>query len=469
LASPYHIPLVLEAQFDTIFCCGFKAHSDQNIRSGFALTKWFEALDRNSTSTEKNGSMPNKSLAASESDRAGAFLAPRVRHAKPSPTAEISNAVRRLQSTGRAVINLGEGELDFETPRHIQDAGIDAIRAGQTKYTPVSGTAALKQAIIGKFRNENGLKFEPGEVIAGAGAKQIIFSAFLATVCEGDEVVLPAPYWVSYPDMVRLADGTPVVLNCDENSGWKVRPEQLAAAITPRTRWVVLNSPSNPTGAIYSARELRELADVLLTHPHVLVLSDDIYEHIRYAGDFATIAAVEPRLKERVLTVNGVSKAYSMTGWRLGYAGGPKWLIAAIDMLHSQSTSNPSSISQAATICALETGTQFLEEWIAELRARRDLAAGILNAAQGLRTAVPEGAFYLFVNCTGTFGKKMTDGKVIGTDLDFANYLLDSVGVGTVHGSAFGTPGYIRVAYAIDREILEKACRMIVEACGNLH
>lgn len=396
------------------------------------------------------------------------LLAPRIRQARASPTAEISNAVRRLRGTGRTVINLGEGELDFDTPDHVQSAGIEAIRSGNTKYTPVSGTQEIRQAIIQKFQSENGLHFEATEVIAGTGAKQIIFSAFQATVSQGDEVILPAPYWVSYPDMVRLADGTPVVIGCDENASWKLRPEQLAAAITPRTRWVVLNSPNNPTGAIYSRQELAALAEVLVDNPHVLILSDDIYEHIRYDGDFATIAAVEPRLAERTLTVNGVSKAYSMTGWRLGYAGGPAWLISAIDMLHSQSTSNPSSISQAATICALQHGTQFLTEWIAELKARRDLAAKILNTATGLRTGLPEGAFYLFVNCNATLGRQTPDGTIIDDDLYFAKYLLESVGVGTVHGSAFGAPGYIRVAYAIDRDILKNACNKIVEACAAL-
>lgn len=401
-------------------------------------------------------------------DHEGAFLAPRLRQAKPSPTSEISNAVRRLRAAGRTVINLGEGELDFSTPVHVQDAGVKAIRSGVTKYTPVSGTDELKRAIVEKFRTENDLHFEATEVIAGAGAKQIIFSAFMATLSQGDEVILPAPYWVSYPDMVRLADGSPVVITCDENAAWKLGPQQLAAAISPRSRWLVLNSPSNPTGAIYSRQELAALAEVLVAHPHILVLSDDIYEHIRYDCEFATIAAVEPDLKNRTLTVNGVSKAYSMTGWRLGYAGGPAWLISAIDMLHSQSTSNPSSISQAATVCALQRGTSFLSEWIVELRARRDLAAKIINTASGLRTGVPDGAFYLFVNCSGTLGTRTPDGGIIGSDLDFASYLLNSIGVGTVPGSAFGTPGYIRIAYAIDRDTLESACNRIVEACGNL-
>ena len=396
------------------------------------------------------------------------FLAPRLQQVRPSPTAVISEKIRALRAAGRSVINLGEGELDFDTPHHVKAAGIRAIEAGDTKYTAVSGTPALKQAIIDKFRNENGLSFGPGEVIAGTGAKQIIFNAFLASVAQGDEVIVPAPYWVSYPDMVRLAEGTPVVVACEENARWKLRPEVLAAAITPRTRWLVLNSPNNPTGAIYSRGELAALAEVLLAHDHVLVMADDIYEHMRYGGDFATIAQVEPRLRERTLTVNGVSKAYSMTGWRIGYAAGPSWLIAAIDTLHSQSTSNPSSISQAAAVEALKGGTAFMADWIAELTARRDHAVAAINHARGLRCTAPEGAFYLFVNCAGTFGRRAPDGRTIDDDLGFANYLLDSVGVGTVHGAAFGAPGYIRIAYAVDRDVLADACSRIVNACAAL-
>jgi aspartate aminotransferase len=366
------------------------------------------------------------------------------------------------------VINLGEGELDFDTPRHVKAAGIQAIQDGDTKYTAVSGTQALKQAIIDKFRNENGLSFGHKGVIAGAGAKQIIFNAFLASVALGDEVIVPAPYWVSYPDMIRLAEGTPMIVPCEENAGWKLRPEALEAAITSRTRWLVLNSPNNPTGAIYSRRELAALAEVLLAHDDVLVLADDIYEHMRYGGDFATIAEVEPRLRERTLTVNGVSKAYSMTGWRIGYAAGPAWLIAAIDTLHSQSTSNPSSIGQAAAVGALKGGTDFMAEWIAELTARRDHAVTAINVAKGLRCTAPEGAFYLFVNCADTLGRLTPEGKRIDDDLGFATYLLESVGVGTVHGSAFGTPQHIRIAYAVDRDVLADACTRIIRACEAL-
>ena len=410
--------------------------------------------------------VPNLTTSNESAERT--FLASRIRQAKLSPTAAISEKIRALRGAGRSVINLGEGELDFDTPLHVKEAGIQAIRDGDTKYTAVSGTDALKNAIVEKFHKENGLSFALEEIIAGAGAKQIIFNAFQATVSQDDEVIIPAPYWVSYPEMVRLADGAPRIISCGENAGWKIRPEELAAAITPHTRWLVLNSPSNPTGAIYSRHELASLAEVLLAHEHVLVMSDDIYEHIRYSGDFVTIAAVEARLRNRTLTVNGVSKAYSMTGWRIGYAAGPSWLISAIDTLHSQSTSNPSSISQAATVRALRSGREFMTDWIAELRVRRDLAVKAINSAKGLRTGTPNGAFYLFVNCMGTIGCRTPDDKIIRDDLDLANYLLDSVGVGIVHGGAFGAPGYVRIAYAVDRDVLADACGRIINACNAL-
>jgi aspartate aminotransferase len=405
-------------------------------------------------------------MAEGQSSRAQ--LAPRMQRVRPSPTAAISDKIRALRAAGHSIINLGEGELDFDTPDHVKRAGMQAIQDGETKYTAVSGTQALKEAIVEKFRVENGLTYALNEVIAGTGAKQIIFNAFLATVTMGDEVIVPAPHWVSYPDMIALADGTSCIVPCEENANWKLRPEALAAGITPRTRWLVLNSPNNPTGAIYSREELAVLAKVLLEHDDILVLADDIYEHMRYVGDFATIALVEPRLRDRTLTVNGVSKAYSMTGWRLGYGAGPAWLISAIDTLQSQSTSNPSSISQAATVHALKGGTAFMKEWIDELRARRDQAVSILNKAKGLRCTAPDGAFYLFANCAGTLGRRAPDGRIIENDFMFANYLLDSAGVGTVHGSAFGAPQYIRVAYAIDRDVLTKACERIVEACAVL-
>lgn len=395
-------------------------------------------------------------------------LSPRMTRIRPSPTSEISERIRRLRVEGREVINLGEGELDFDTPDHIKDAAHRAIDAGDTKYTSVGGTAALKAAIIGKLARENGVHYETSEVIAGTGAKSLIYNALLATVGPGDEVIVPAPYWVSYPDMVGVAEGEARIVACGENAGWKLSPAALAAAITPRTRWLILNSPNNPTGAVYSGSELRMLADILLAHRQVLVLSDDIYEHIRYGVAFATLPQVEPRLRDRVLLVNGVSKAYSMTGWRIGFAAGPTELIAAMEALQSQSTSNAASISQAAAVSALAAGTDFIGSRIATLCHRRDLALALLEQAPGLRCARPEGAFYLFVNCAGLFGHVRPDGTRIESDLDVANYLIEEAGVGVVHGAAFGMPGYFRLAYAVETDVLHKACEAIRAACGRL-
>ncbi|MBU9851945.1 pyridoxal phosphate-dependent aminotransferase [Rahnella aceris] len=397
------------------------------------------------------------------------FLAPRLRRVRPSPTAAISDQVRALSAAGNDVINLGEGELDFDTPAHIKQAGIDAIVQGDTKYTAVAGTAALKHAIMTKFNRENRISYRPDEVIAGSGAKQLIFNALLATVSSGDQVIIPAPYWVSYPDMVALAEGEPRIVHCLESDGWKLQPEVLAAAITPKTRWVILNSPNNPTGAVYSADELHALAAVLLEHPQVLVMADDIYEQICFVpGIFATLAEVEPRLKERILTVNGVSKGYSMTGWRLGYAGGPAWLISAMQILQSQSTSNPSSISQAATVAALEQGNAFIAEWIDILTHRRTLIMNCVNGIDGLSAETPPGAFYVFANCQGMSGKTTPSGDILRTDEDFAAYLLKSGHVATLQGSAFGAPGYLRIAYAIDDNRLQEACERITRACREL-
>ncbi|HEY0210738.1 aminotransferase class I/II-fold pyridoxal phosphate-dependent enzyme [Acerihabitans sp.] len=397
------------------------------------------------------------------------LLAPRLRRARPSPTAAISDQVRALTAAGQDVINLGEGELDFETPAHIKQAGVDAIVQGDTKYTAVSGTAALKNAIIAKFGRENGLHYAPEEVIAGSGAKQLIFNALLATVAAGDEVIIPAPYWVSYPDMVALAEGESRLVPCAEDRGWKLRPADLAAAIGAKTRWLILNSPNNPTGAVYSRAELQELAAVLLDHPRVLVMADDIYEHICHApGEFATLAQVEPRLRDRVLTVNGVSKGYSMTGWRLGYAGGPAWLVAAMQILQSQSTSNPSSISQAATVAALEQGLDFMDDWMATLARRRAIIMDCVNAIDGLDAAEPPGAFYVFANCSGIIGKKTPAGATLASDGDVAAYLLDAAHVATLQGSAFGASPYLRIAYAIDDRRLIEACERITRACRAL-
>ena len=395
-------------------------------------------------------------------------IAPRVASLRPSPTAEISDRIRALRAQGCCVVNLGEGELDFDTPDHIKQAGCDAIRTGDTKYTAVSGTSALKQAIAHKFARENGLHFEAAEIIAGAGAKQLIFNAFLATIIAGDEIIIPSPYWVSYPDMVTLAGGEPRIVACTESAGWKMSGQALEAAIGPRTRWVVLNSPNNPTGAVYSHAEIKALTDVLLRHPHVLVLTDDIYEHLCYGVPFATPSAVEPRLRARTLIVNGVSKAYSMTGWRLGFAAGPAVLVNAIETLQSQSTSNPSSISQAAAAKALAEGPSFIDEWMRILHRRRDIVVAALNAVPGLGCTTPDGAFYVYVNCAGLIGTRRPDGQQIRSDFDVAAYFLDAAGVGVVHGAAFGASPYVRVAYAVDDAILRDACTRIARACDEL-
>lgn len=395
-------------------------------------------------------------------------LSPRVAALRPSPTAAISEKVRRLTAEGRSIINLGEGELDFDTPDHIKEAGIAAIRRGDTKYTAVGGTADLKAAIIAKFRRENGLTYAADEVIVGVGAKQLILNALLATLSPGDEVVLPAPYWVSYPDMIALADGTARLLPCGEEQGFKPHAADLAAAITPRTRWVILNSPGNPSGAVLSPAEMGELTQVLAAHPHVLVMADDIYEHMLHEGLFATPAAVEPALRDRTLTVNGVSKAYSMTGWRIGYAGGPAWLIRAMQTLQSQSTTNACSISQAATVAALTGGLDFLAERRRILRDRRDRVLAAIAGIPGLRCAVPDGAFYAYVNCAGMIGRRTPDGRSIANDLDFADYLLSEAGIGVVHGAAFGLSPYIRIAYAIDTARLTVACERLRDACARL-
>lgn len=397
------------------------------------------------------------------------LLSPRMASVGASPTAEISNKVRALTADGHDVINLGEGELDFATPAHVCEAGIAAIRDGDTKYTAVSGTAELKAAICRKFARENRIAYSPGEVIAGAGAKQLIFNAFLATLSEGDEVIVPAPYWVSYPDMIRLAGGTPVIVACSRENQWKLTPEALSAALTSNTRWVVLNSPGNPTGTVYSEAEIAALADILVERESVLLLADDIYEHVRFGkGAFATPASVRPALKPRVLTVNGLSKGYSMTGWRLGYAGGPAWLIDAMQVLQSQSTSNPSTISQRAAIAALDGGIGFMADWIGQLAERRDIVLDALKGVAGIEADLPDGAFYVFADCGGLIGTVAPDGRTIQSDLDFATYLLEAAHVGVVHGSAFGTPGHIRIAYAIDTRTLRTACARIAEACGRL-
>jgi aspartate aminotransferase len=397
------------------------------------------------------------------------ILAERLKAIKPSPTIAVTNKARELKAAGRDVIGLGAGEPDFPTPENVKQAGIRAIQNDDTKYTAVDGTPALKQAIIAKFKRENGLTYAPNQIIVGTGGKQVLYNALVATLDKGDEVIIPAPYWVSYPDMVALADGTPVPVACPQNNGFKLRPEDLEAAITPRTKWVILNSPSNPTGAGYTWAEMKALTDVLLRHPHVWVLTDDMYEHLVYDDfKFCTPAQVEPRLYDRTLTTNGVSKAYCMTGWRIGYAGGPAQLIKAMQAIQSQSTSNPSSVSQAAAVEALNGPNGFIAEHNKVFAERRDLVVKMLNEAKGLRCPKPEGAFYVFPSCAGTIGKKTPEGKVIETDTDFVTYLLESVGVAVVQGSAFGLAPYFRISYATSTEALRDACTRIQKACAAL-
>jgi aspartate aminotransferase len=397
------------------------------------------------------------------------FLAQRLSLIKPSPTIAVTQKARELKAAGRDVIGLGAGEPDFDTPENIKDAAIAAIRRGDTKYTAVDGTPALKAAISGKFKRENGLDYQQDQITVGSGGKQVIYNALLATVEQGDEVIVPAPYWVSYPDIALLCGGKPVIVPCSQNNLFRLRPEDLEAAITPKTKWLILNSPSNPTGAVYSAAELKALGEVLLKHPHVWVLTDDMYEHVLYDDrEFATIAQVEPRLYERTLTVNGVSKAYCMTGWRIGYGGGPSPLIKAMAKLQSQSTTNPSSISQAAAVEALNGPQHFIAEHNKVFRERRDLVVRMLNQAPGLACSTPEGAFYVYPSCAGAIGKKTPQGKPIANDSDFVTYLLEAEGVAAVQGAAFGQSPFFRISYATSTEALHEACTRIKRACAAL-
>jgi aspartate aminotransferase len=397
------------------------------------------------------------------------IVADRLGKIKPSPTLAVDARAKELKAQGRDIINLGAGEPDFDTPDWIKDAAKKAMDAGKTKYTPVDGTPELKDAIIGKFKRDNGLTYARDQVTVGTGGKQVLYNAFMATLNPGDEVIIPAPYWVSYPDMAMLAEGMPVFVSCSEENGFKLTPATLESAITPKTKWVVLNSPSNPTGAAYSRAEMKALTDVLLRHPHVYVLSDDIYEHLVYDGfEFSTPAQVEPRLYDRTLTVNGVSKAYAMTGWRIGFAGGPKDIIKAMAKVQSQSTSNPSSISQAASVAALTGDHTFLNNWRAAYKARRDMVADMLNTAEGVSCMKPEGAFYVYPSCKGVIGRQTPDGKTIHNDEDFVTYLLESQGVACVHGAAFGASPYFRISYATSDTLLKDACTRIQKACAAL-
>jgi aspartate aminotransferase len=397
------------------------------------------------------------------------LLAARLGRIKPSATMVVTQKARELQAAGRKVIGLGAGEPDFDTPDNIKDAAIAAIRGGDTKYTNVDGTPALKQAIVEKFKRENGLDYEPSQVSVASGGKQIIYNAMVATLDEGDEVVIPAPYWVSYPDIALLCGGTPVYVRCPENNGFKMRTEDLEAAITPKTKWLILNSPSNPTGAAYTRSELKALTDLLMRHKQVWVLTDDMYEHLVYDGfEFTTPAQVEPGLKDRTLTMNGVSKAYCMTGWRIGYAAGPQDLIKAMAKVQSQSTSNPCSISQAASVEALRGPQGFIAAHNDVFRQRRDMVVEMLNKAPGLICHRPEGAFYVYPSCAGTIGKKTPQGKTIENDEDFVTYLLEQAEVAAVQGAAFGLSPYFRISYATSTEALRTACERIQKACAAL-
>ncbi|MGH7023961.1 MAG: pyridoxal phosphate-dependent aminotransferase [Caulobacteraceae bacterium] len=392
-----------------------------------------------------------------------------LRRVKPSATSAASTRARALRAAGRDVISLDAGEPDLDTPDNIKEAAIRAIREGKTKYTDVDGIPELKQAICAKFARENGLSYAPAQINVSPGGKPVIFNAMMASLEPGDEVVIPAPYWVSYPDMVLIAGGTPKFIATTAAGGFKIRPADLEAAIGERTRWLILNSPSNPSGAAYTEAELKALAEVLLRHPRVWVLTDDMYEHLVF-GDFAfrTIAQVEPALYERTLTMNGVSKAYAMTGWRIGYAGGPAPLIAAMRKVMSQSTSNPASISQWAAVEALNGSQEFIKPNAAMFEARRDLVVSMLNQARGLSCPTPEGAFYVFPSCAGLIGKTAPSGKVIATDGDFADALLEAEGVSVVFGEAFGLSPFFRISYATSNALLEEACQRIQRFCAEV-
>ena len=397
------------------------------------------------------------------------MLASRLSAIKPSPTIAVSNMAAEMKAAGKDVIGLGAGEPDFDTPDHVKAAAIAAMNAGKTKYTAVDGIAELKSAIVNKFARENNITCSTDMVTVGTGGKQILYNSLMATVDKGDEVIIPAPYWVSYPDMVLLAEGTPVSIECPQEDGFKLTPVALAAAITPRTKWLILNSPSNPTGAGYSADDLLALAEVLRHQPHVYIMVDDMYEHLVYDGFiFATLAEVAPDLQDRILTINGVSKAYCMTGWRIGYATGPQPLIKAMAKIQSQSTSNPNSIAQWAAVEALSGPLDFMEDNLEHFAARRTLVSDALNAIDGVNCFLPEGAFYVYPNITGLIGRKTPEGKTIETDGDFVSYLLESKGVATVQGAAFGLSPHFRISYATSTDVLKDAMGRITTACSAL-
>ncbi len=399
-----------------------------------------------------------------------AFIADSLKRVKPSATIAVTDKARVLKAAGRNVIGLGVGEPDFDTPDNIKQAAIKAIESGRaSKYTAVDGIPELKAAIIRKFKRENGLDYKPSQIIVGTGGKQVLYNAFMATLNPGDEVIIPAPYWVSYPDMVLLAGGEPVEVKTTVESGYKLDAATLEKAITPKTKWFLLNSPSNPTGAAYTRAELKALTDVLLKHPHVWVMTDDMYEHLVYDDfEYFTPAQIEPKLYERTLTINGVSKAYCMTGWRIGYAGGPEPLIKAMAMIQSQSTSNPTAVSQWASVEALDGPQDFIPKHNKIFKERRDLVVSMLNQAKGLKCPKPEGAFYVYPSCADAIGMTAPTGNKIETDEDFVTELLEAEGVAVVHGSAFGLGPAFRISYATKTEDLEEACRRIQRFCGNL-
>jgi len=397
------------------------------------------------------------------------LLSPRIEGIKLSPSFAATQRARDLKAAGKDIISVSLGEPNFPTPDHVCQAAIEAMRRGETHYTNVDGTPELKEAIIRKFKRDNGIEYTPDQITAGNGAKQVIFNALMSSLAPGDEVILAAPYYVSYPDMILLAEGVPVVLNCEGRFGFKLQAGQLEAAISPKTKWLLMNLPCNPSGAVYSREELKALTDTLLCYPHVHLIMDDVYEHIRFDNrDFYTAVQVEPGLHERTLTVNGVSKAYAMTGWRIGYAGGPEPLIRAMKKFQGQSTSNPCSISQAAAVAALNGPQDIVRQRAAAFQERRDRALELLNQIPGIQCHKPEGAFYLYPCCAGLIGKKCPDGRLLKCDQDVALYLLDEVGVAVVPGSAYGMSPYFRISLATSMELLEEACKRIGRACNRL-
>ena len=397
------------------------------------------------------------------------FIADRLKRIKPSMTVGINIKANALRAEGKDVLVLAAGEPDFDTPLNIRNAASEAMDSGQTRYVPGKGTPALQKAIQSKFLNDNNLQYDLDEIIVGVGGKHIIYNAMMATINTNDEVIIPAPFWVSYPDIVLLAEGKPVIVQCPESQNFKITADQLEKNITDKTKWLMLNSPSNPTGSLYSKHELKQLAEVLLEYPNVLVMSDDIYEKVIYDNlEFATIASVEPKLKDRCLTLNGVSKAYCMTGWRLGYCGASKEIIAAMNKIQSQSTTSTSSISMAAAVEALNGPQEFITNHNRAFVRRRDLVVNLLNSIDGLSCLTPQGAFYVYPSCEGILGKETPDGKEISNDEDFMTYLLESEGIAGVHGAAFGLSPYFRLSYATSDEILKDACARIKRACEKL-